>query len=126
MNNRFLCGFEFIRFQVFERDSDGRPNVLYKVRTPGYGSVWSEENGQFLPNPGVIFQGKDFSPPLGTDPTGKESRCHLLCFLTLKPGDTDKEYFEKYTPEQLEWANSWENEDASVQLMEMSEEMGID
>jgi hypothetical protein len=27
----------------------------------------------------------------------------LLGFLTLRPGDTDSEYFEKYTPEQLAW-----------------------
>lgn len=109
-NNTLLCGFEFLRFQVFERDSDGRPNIVYKVKT----------------STGVVFQGKDFSPPCGTDPISKESRCGLLHFLTLRPGDTDKEYFDKYTPEQLEWANSWENEDASIQLMELSEEMGID
>ena len=28
----------------------------------------------------------------------------LLAFLSLKPGDTDPEYFEGYTPEQLEFA----------------------
>lgn len=29
----------------------------------------------------------------------------LLGFLTLRPGDTDREYFDKYTPAQLEYAN---------------------
>lgn len=112
MNNKSICGFEFLRFQVFNRDSDGRPNIIYKVKTPT----------------GVIFQGRDFSPPANCfrDPTGKESRCGLLNFLTLKPGDTDSEYFDSYTPEQLEWANSSENEDASMDLMELSEELGID
>lgn len=28
----------------------------------------------------------------------------LLGFLALRPGDTDAEYFERYTPEQLDFA----------------------
>ena len=34
----------------------------------------------------------------------------LMGFLTLKPGDTDREYFDAYTPEQLAWAQSYEPE----------------
>jgi hypothetical protein len=29
-----------------------------------------------------------------------------MTFLSLRPGDTDSEYFENYTPEQLEFANT--------------------
>ena len=101
----------YIWTKFFNRDFNNRPNILYKVKTPT----------------GVIFQGRDFSPSANCfqDPLGRESRCHLLNFLTLKPGDTDSEYFDSYTPEQLEWADSQENENASLDLMGLCEEMGI-
>jgi hypothetical protein len=30
----------------------------------------------------------------------------LLSFLSLSPGDHDREYFDEYTPKQLAWAQS--------------------
>jgi hypothetical protein len=30
----------------------------------------------------------------------------LMGFLTLRPGDTDSEYFESYTPEQMHFAET--------------------
>ena len=52
----------------------------------------------------VIFQGEDFSgSPLHADDSD-ESLAALLGFLALRPGDTDREYFDSYTPEQLAWA----------------------
>lgn len=55
----------------------------------------------------VIFEGDDYAAhlhsdeSLETDDTLVEG---LMGFLTLRPGDTDAEYFEKYTPEQLAFA----------------------
>jgi len=40
----------------------------------------------------------------------------LLSFLTLKPGDTDAEYFDSYTPDQLDWCKSSEAEDLCLCL----------
>lgn len=51
-----------------------------------------------------LFAGTDFSPGMFTSIDSNEALRGLLGFLTLRPGDTDEEYFEKYTPEQLEWA----------------------
>jgi hypothetical protein len=55
------------------------------------------ENGQLR----TLFEGEDFcaSPlhPIDSDETVEA----LMGFLTLRPGDTDAEYFEGYTPEQL-------------------------
>lgn len=54
----------------------------------------------------VIFSGDGFS---GSPIHSNESRktvMELLGFLTLQPGDTDREYFQKYTPRQLEWCTS--------------------
>ena len=51
----------------------------------------------------TIFCGEDFgcSPlhAIDSDACVKD----LMGFLTLRPGDTDREYFENYTPEQLEY-----------------------
>jgi hypothetical protein len=53
----------------------------------------------------TIFQGEDFacSPMNAID--SDESLRALLSFLTLRPGDTDAEYFENYTQSQLDFAN---------------------
>jgi hypothetical protein len=52
----------------------------------------------------VIFDGEDFSPsPLAADDSD-DTIAALLGFLTLRPGDTDAEYFERYTPEQREFS----------------------
>ena len=37
----------------------------------------------------------------------KDAAKSLLGFLTLRPGDTDAEYFDDYTPQQLAWAQSY-------------------
>jgi hypothetical protein len=58
----------------------------------------------------VIFKGADYgcSPCRGID--SDASVRGLLSFLTRKPGDTDKQYFNEYfnvyTPEQMEWCES--------------------
>ncbi len=52
----------------------------------------------------VIFAGEDFgsSPRHAID--AEETLAALLGFLSLRPGDTEAEYFERYTPRQLEFA----------------------
>jgi len=52
----------------------------------------------------VLFEGEDFasSPMHAID--SDETVAALMSFLTLRPGDTDPEYFERYTPQQLEFA----------------------
>jgi hypothetical protein len=60
-----------------------------------------------------IFSGDDFDPgPLRISPA--QLVADLLGFLTLRPGDTDEEYFEKYTAEQLAWCQSAEAEELKL------------
>lgn len=59
-----------------------------------------------------LFVGDDFSPPPSQSIDSDESLRSLLGFLTLRPGDTDSEYFEKYTDAQRAFAES-EAEDLS-------------
>jgi len=59
-----------------------------------------EESGK------VIFEGDSFGPAPHVDPYSRDSVMHLLTFLTLRKGDTDNEYFDNYTPAQLDWIES--------------------
>lgn len=55
----------------------------------------------------IIFKGDDFGcsslHAVDSDDTVKA----LMGFLTLRPGDTDSEYFDDYTTEQLEYCSRW-------------------
>ena len=55
----------------------------------------------------VIFSGEDYgcSPMHAID--SDDCVRVLLSFLVLRPGDTDEEYFEDYTAEQLEFAETY-------------------
>ena len=52
-----------------------------------------------------IFDGSDFgcSPMHAID--SDDTVAALMTFLTLRPGDTDAEYFDNYTSAQLEFAD---------------------
>lgn len=56
------------------------------------------------PSGKVLFRGSDYgcAPSHATD--SDAALRGILSFLTLKPGDTDADYFEHYTPEQLAFA----------------------
>lgn len=61
-----------------------------------------------------LFYGEDYgcSPIHSID--SDESLRGLISFLTLRPGDTDDEYFENYSEQQLKFANSNEPEYLSL------------
>ncbi len=66
----------------------------------GY-SLTMKDNGKRV----ELFTGEDFScsPMHAID--GDQCIKSLMSFLTLRPGDTDAEYFQDYTPEQLEYCS---------------------
>ena len=54
----------------------------------------------------VVMKGDDFyASPMHGD-NSLHTVCGLLGFLTLKPGDTDHEYFDKYTAPMMKWCES--------------------
>lgn len=62
----------------------------------------------------LIFTGEDFSgSPMHADDS-IATVAALLSFLSLKPGDTDDEYFAEYTPAQMEWVESGRADDLSL------------
>lgn len=83
-------GFRLSLYDTYKTDSMGKSRLAYRLTDGGK----------------VIFEGEDFccSPTQCID--SLETVYQLLGFLTLKPGDTDSEYFEKYTPGQLAWCQS--------------------
>ena len=53
----------------------------------------------------VLFEGYDFSAsPMWAVDSDECMGC-IMGFLTLRPGDTDEEFFEDYTPRQLEFCD---------------------
>lgn len=55
---------------------------------------------------GTIFEGEDFAgSPMHADDSDSAVAA-LMGFLTLRPGDTDEDYFAKYTDSQLGFAYS--------------------
>lgn len=66
------------------------------------------------PDGTVIFSGNDLGCSPMHAPESRENAIALLGFLTVKPGDTDEDYFKDYTPEQLAWCQSDDCEDLSI------------
>lgn len=68
-----------------------------------------------------VFVGSDFAgSPIHADDSDETLR-GLLGFLTLRPGDTDSEYFEGYTADQLDFA---ETEAEYLALWSLDHELG--
>ena len=54
----------------------------------------------------VIFEGRDFRPSPLHAWDSDETVAAITGFLTLRSGDTDREYFENYTAEQIEFRDT--------------------
>lgn len=66
----------------------------------------------------MIFDGDEYYPSPAHDPEGLDAAKDLLGFLTLRPGDTDKEYFADYTPDQMAFALSDACEELQMYTLE--------
>lgn len=65
----------------------------------------TERIGYSLSSKGnIIFEGSDFRPSPLHSCDGDEAVKGLMAFLTLRKGDTDADYFDRYTAEQLEFS----------------------
>lgn len=64
----------------------------------------------------IIFKGDDFYIPQRE--INKHTANNLMGFLTLRPGDTDSDYFEDYTIMQWEFCNSFVCEELQSMITE--------
>ena len=84
------------------RSRDGRDRLAYTLTDLGK----------------VIFEGDEFGPSPSFAWDSDDSVYALLDFLTLQPGDTDDEYFQDYTPEQLEWVAGDSAEELRMRMLD--------
>lgn len=55
----------------------------------------------------LLFEGNDYRPsPMYKGQDSIEAAVALLDFFVLQIGDVERDYFAKYTPEQIEWRES--------------------
>jgi hypothetical protein len=96
-----------------------RLELFDTYRTDRYGK--SVLGYEFYDNGALIFEGEDFhtSPLYCID--GDETVAGLLAFLSLRPGDTDREWFEGYTPEQRAWVESGRAQELGYLQSELEE-----
>jgi hypothetical protein len=118
MKNTAENTLRVLRFRPYRKDA----GPVFKLTTwdtgrTGFGgkyligyrlSIGEKRHQNVLGNPAVwtvLFEGEDFgcSPMHAID--SDEACAGIMAFLTLRPGDTDAEYFESYTPEQLEYCS---------------------
>ena len=101
---------DILRDETYEPYKDGPCFRLETWATPrldrrgqtiiGYRLTQIEVDGEQA----TIFEGEDFAgSPLHADDSDETLRS-LLGFLTLRPGDTDREYFDSYSERQLAFA----------------------
>lgn len=84
-------GFRVELYDTYRTDRDGKSALEY----------------EFYHHDELIFEGSDFFCPPTFTIDGDRTVGALLGFFSLRPGDTDKEYFEDYTKEQLAFAREW-------------------
>lgn len=83
-------GFKVELFDSNERDRYGKWAVPFKFYHKGE----------------LIFENTLWASPMhATD--NRETLAAVLCFCSLKPGDTDSEFFADYSERQLEWCQEW-------------------
>src|SRR5262245_27075900 len=83
--------FRLITWDTGWTDCDGRTRIGYRLlmRNPGVDGVKQRAV--------KLFEGEDFCCSLLHSIDGKRCVASLMAFLTLRPGDTDREYFASYT-----------------------------
>lgn len=74
--------------------------------------------GLLDPDGNMIFDGEEYYSSPFHDPEGLDAAKDLLGFLTLRPGDTDAEYFKEYTLTQMAFALSADCEELQLYTLE--------
>ncbi len=95
IDSNVLCTFEWMGSKLTLTDTGkngpmGHHFVLLRL----------EDEGR------VIFDGQQMGVPSHQAIDGLDAVMSAFSWLTLKPGDTDDEFFAEYTESQLAWANS--------------------
>jgi hypothetical protein len=80
-------------YDTYLRDNRGQTYLAYTLKMGARNAVPGGDE--------ILFTGQDFAgSPMHSDDS-RETALALLNFLTLRPGDTDADYFKDYTKRQL-------------------------
>lgn len=93
---RLMAAYDFddshtLHLHAEQRDDEGRIVYSYVLEREGV----------------VIFEGSDFQSGCGAPVDYADAARSLMGFLTLREGDTDADYFDRYTPEQIAWRDEY-------------------
>lgn len=95
----YVAGYPVFILRVWDSD---RPSMHAMRNRLAYELIQLEQNAESR----VLFSGEDFGPsPMHADDSD-DTIAALMGFLTLRPGDTDREYFAGYTADQLDFCAS--------------------
>jgi len=106
--------FVLTMWATYRTDNRRQTVIGYRLTQVCPRALVSYETLSFSQSSHVLFEAEDFSgSPMNADDSD-ETVEDLMGFLTLRPGDTDEEYFENYTEAQREYCDahaeslSWE------------------
>jgi hypothetical protein len=97
--------FTLTTWDTYRTARDGKAVLGYRL------SIHEHTNSAGKPikraRTSILFEGEDMycSPMHSID--SDQTVLGLMSFLTLRPGDTDSEYFEPYTPNQMAFAEGY-------------------
>jgi hypothetical protein len=95
---------EHSRFARYRLDMwENREATYVRTHTPLLGQLWGIEKDGFAR---CIFPGLRIGVPGHQSIDGIDAVLAMLSCALMRPGDTDSEWFDDYTPEQLEFAKS--------------------
>ncbi len=94
--------FRLVTWDTYGTCHGGKSRLGYRLTMHDTKGGWGE-----FPRCAVLFEGEDFgcSPMHAID--SDEAVAAIMGFLTLRPGDTDREYFQDYTAEQLAYCSQY-------------------
>jgi len=120
-------------------DAEGRETLSWKeeefeliltdlgTRTDSHSHVkYQLFDGNYDESDAPIFEGTDLAIPLWHDALSLKTIETAIGFFSLEDGDTDKEYFDKYTKRQLAWRDKRAEELhlLGIYLQELMEKAG--
>jgi hypothetical protein len=103
-----------------------REGFRLSVWYDGYDSFWRDRVRlayRLWDGDALIFEDNDFGTPLASD--DPRNIAALLGFLSQRPGDTDPEYFERYTDAQRVWMDR-RAEDLAAIVAELEEQSEVE
>ncbi len=116
--------FVWSKIRVWRRD--GFTLVLWDTHAPtGRGYLADTLLAfQFSDGGKVIFQGRNFMPPLGVAIDSDECVAACLISFTLKPGDVEEEFLDGYSARQREWLDTGRADELYVLVRDVEASAG--